>query len=53
VLRFDPKKVLAHEKVRSFYQQLSRVETLEKKDEPGKKKTGFAAMDYEKDFLER
>lgn len=33
VLRFDPKKVNAHEKVRTFYQNLSRVELLaDKKD---------------------
>jgi len=52
VLRFDPKKVMAHVKVRDFYQQLSRVETLEKTDaEPPKKKTGFAAVGYERDFL--
>jgi len=29
VLRFDPKKVVAHERVRSFYAQLSRVELAE------------------------
>jgi len=54
VLRFDPKKVNAHEKVRNFYQQLSRVETLEKTDDANakKRKTGFAAEEYEKEFLE-
>ncbi len=29
ILRFDPKKVIAHEKVRSFYSSLSRVEKVE------------------------
>ncbi|GAB7345581.1 hypothetical protein MBLNU457_3884t2 [Dothideomycetes sp. NU457] len=54
VLRFDPKKVNAHEKVRNFYQQLSRVETLEKTDGANvkKRKAGFAAEEYEKEFLE-
>jgi len=54
VLRFDPKKVNAHEKVRNFYQQLSRVETLEKSEDASvkKRKTGFAAEEYEKEFLD-
>jgi len=56
VLRFDPKKVNAHDKVRSFYQQLSRVETLEKgggDDATAKKrKMGFSADEYEREFLE-
>ena len=61
VLRFDPKKVVAHEKVRSFYSNLSRVESLEKggKGKAGggpaakKKKLGTtAAEDYEREFLE-
>lgn len=55
VLRFDPKKVQAHEKVRTFYQNLSRVESLEKGQPTGaakKKKSGLAAEDYERNFME-
>lgn len=33
VLRFDPKKVVAHERVRHFYANLSRVELAEKNKE--------------------
>ena len=52
MLRFDPKKVVAHEKVRTFYQNLSRVETLEKTAEPdNKRKRGITAEDYEESFL--
>jgi ATP-dependent DNA helicase PIF1 len=31
ILRFDPKKVIAHEKVRLFYSSLSRAEQIESK----------------------
>ncbi|KAH5030515.1 hypothetical protein HBI74_101170 [Parastagonospora nodorum] len=31
ILRFDPRKVIAHEKVRSFYSSLSRAEQVEGK----------------------
>ena len=55
VLRFDPKKVVAHEKVRNFYSNLQRVELAEKKD-AGKvekvKGNGFSNGDYEKRFVE-
>jgi ATP-dependent DNA helicase PIF1 len=56
VLRFDPRKVVAHEKVRTFYQNLSRVEGLEQnkpKVERGKNASrgnGFTASEYERDF---
>lgn len=52
VLRFDPKKVNAHDKVRTFYQNLSRVEFEQKDKKPEKKKSGLSAEDYEKDFME-
>lgn len=55
VIRFDPKKVVAHERVRSFYSNLSRVEIVEKdKEHTGrkKKKAGIAAEDYEKMFVD-
>jgi len=31
ILRFDPRKVIAHDKVRSFYAGLSRAEQVEGK----------------------
>ncbi|KAI5194970.1 hypothetical protein E4T39_08427 [Aureobasidium subglaciale] len=58
VLRFDPRKVVAHEKVRTFYQNLSRVEGLEQskpKGERGKttsRGNGFTANEYERGFAE-
>ena len=59
VTRFDPKKVNAHEKVRTFYANLSRVESLEKdeKEKSGgaggkKRKAGLMAEDYEKRLME-
>jgi len=59
VMRFDPKKVVAHERVRNFYSNLSRVELAEKNKErmEGPKKgssngRGMAAEDYEKMFVE-
>lgn len=58
VLRFDPRKVVAHEKVRTFYQNLSRVEGLDK-DKPradrGKmssRANGVTANEYERGFAE-
>lgn len=55
VLRFDPKKVNAHERVRTFYAQLSRVE-LEEMAESGKKakasKSGMDVREYERKFVE-
>jgi len=56
VLRFDPRKVVAHEKVRTFYQNLSRVEGLEQskpKVERGKNASrgnGVTASEYERGF---
>ena len=61
VLRFDPKKVNAHDKVRAFYSNLSRVELAEQNRERmealegGKSKRqggGIGAQDYEKMFVE-
>lgn len=62
VLRFDPRKVNAHEKVRSFYANLSRVElgNKNKEDEGGKRKVGkkagvgdgVAAGEYEKNYVD-
>ena len=55
VLRFDPKKVVAHERVRNFYSNLQRIELAEKKDqgkvEKGKGK-GFSARDYERSVVD-
>lgn len=54
VLRFDPKKVNAHEKVRTFYANLGRVELAEKnKDRMEKisKSTTATAIDYEQTFV--
>ncbi|KAG8631223.1 hypothetical protein KVT40_000363 [Elsinoe batatas] len=52
VLRFDAKKVMAHEKVRTFYANLSRVEEVEG---GGKKKRKTAAAnsasEYENRFM--
>jgi len=56
VTRFDPKKVIAHDRVRNFYSNLSRVELAEKNKDrlEGSKsrKPGTAADDYEKRFVE-
>lgn len=56
VLRFDPKKVVAHEKVRTFYSKLARFELAEKNKGrtggPGKSRQSSVAEDYEKRFLE-
>jgi ATP-dependent DNA helicase PIF1 len=41
ILRFDPRKVIAHEKVRSFYSSLSRAEQVQ---ETAKSKTIFGKM---------
>lgn len=54
VLRFDARKVMAHDKVRNFYANLSRVELSEKateKEGKGKKKKGLDASDYERRFV--
>lgn len=58
VMRFDAKKVNAHERVRTFYANLTRFELAEKNAErmkgfgEGKKKGGPTAEDYEKDFVD-
>jgi ATP-dependent DNA helicase PIF1 len=54
VLRFDPKKVNAHEKVRTFYSNLQRVELAEKDQGTvgRKRKSGIGAEDYEKRFVD-
>ncbi|GAB1733652.1 hypothetical protein NU195Hw_g6726t1 [Hortaea werneckii] len=53
VLRFDPKKVVAHDRVRNFYSNLSRVELAQKNsDRMGKNnKNGVKAEDYERMFV--
>jgi ATP-dependent DNA helicase PIF1 len=57
VLRFDPSRVLAHDRVRNFYAGLSRAEAMEKTDEgkiKGKgtsKQAGLSAHSYERDFV--
>ena len=61
VLRFDPKKVVAHERVRTFYANLSRIELADKNAERMKemqgggtkaKKGGFGAEEYEREFVD-
>nr|POE85068.1 atp-dependent dna helicase pif1 [Quercus suber] len=56
VLNFDPRKVNAHDRVRNFYANLSKVENLEKAmaDDPALKKArmGGIAETYEKRFTE-
>lgn len=54
VLRFDPKKVQAHDRVRNFYSNLSRVELAAKASGGAKKSNArdtTAARDYEAQFL--
>ena len=57
VLRFDPRKVFAHDKVRNFYANLARVEAREEgtgTGEKGKpKKAGMSAADFEDEFVGR
>ncbi|EKG20445.1 ATPase AAA+ type core [Macrophomina phaseolina MS6] len=51
VLNFDPRKVVAHDKVRSFYEKLSKApvgDFVEKKS----KKRGMTAEEYEKTIVE-
>lgn len=55
VLRFDPKKVNAHERVRTFYANLGRVELAEKnKDRMEKlnKPSTTTAKSYEQNFID-
>ena len=56
VLRFDPKKVNAHERVRTFYEGLVRVEMQEKREElkekNRKRMSGMGAEEYERKFVE-
>lgn len=55
VLRFDPKKVNAHERVRTFYSKLARVELAEKNKERMEKinkSNATSAQDYEKQFVD-
>lgn len=57
VLRFDPRKVFAHDRVRDFYSNLSRVEAQQEGAAlAGKgniKKGGISAGDYEEEFVDR
>ena len=60
VLRFDPKKVNAHEKVGTFYANLARVEleggtgakTAKSNPQPKKRGASLNAEDYERAFVE-
>ena len=58
VLRFDPRKVNAHERVGTFYANLARVElegagSKTVKSNPTKPKAAsLKAEDYEKSFVE-
>ena len=56
VLRFDPKKVVAHERVRNFYSNLQRIELAEKKDQgkvdKSKRESGISARDYERNHVD-
>jgi ATP-dependent DNA helicase PIF1 len=60
VLRFDPAKVRAHDKVRSFYSSLSRAEQVNEKAKSNtilakmnrKQSNKKAATDYERNFVE-
>lgn len=58
VLRFDARKVVAHDKVRTFYSNLSRVEEIEKNSGakgkqggPSKRENGIGADEYQKKFM--
>lgn len=54
VLRFDPKKVMAHEKVRSFYESLYNVDQAPKVAEPAgaSKPRTTLAKSYEQGFMQ-
>lgn len=51
VLNFDPRKVVAHDKVRAFYESLSKVEFDGAVGKKGKKR-GMTAGEYEKSVVE-
>ena len=57
VLRFDPKKIMAHEKVRTFYSSLSRAESAQEKAKDdtvlGKLKLKKGQSDYERNFVDQ
>lgn len=56
VLRFDPAKVMAHERVRNFYASLTRAESTSggavPKPKQEQNKGGISADSYEKGFVE-
>lgn len=56
VLRFDPRKIMAHDKVRTFYAGLTRAELVEGKAKEGtilgKLKAKNKASDYEQSFVD-
>ncbi|SMR46422.1 unnamed protein product [Zymoseptoria tritici ST99CH_1A5] len=56
VLRFDPKKVNAHERVRTFYSKLARVELAEKNkdrmEKISKAPAATTARSYEENFVD-
>lgn len=51
ILRFDPKKVMAHDRVRTFYDSLYSVDETPKANGAVAPKQKVAAKDYEEDFL--
>lgn len=55
VLRFDPRKVVAHEKVRSFYSSLTRAEQVggDTKSTSKNAQAGIKASAYEKGFVSK
>jgi len=53
ITRFNPKKVMAHDRVRTFYDSLySMNETLNPKASGGGAKKGIASKDYENEFID-
>ena len=58
IIRFDPKKVMAHEKVRSFYDSLYSIDeatkpTVSGSEVPQPPRNAVAANNYERDFVPR
>lgn len=53
ISRFDPKKVMAHDRVRTFYDSLYSIsQTTSSKVKVENTKKGMAATDYENDFID-
>ena len=52
ITRFDPRKVMAHDRVRTFYNSLYSINKATKSSEPaGKVKKEVNASEYENDFV--